>query len=127
MNIRTILNSSLASLLCLSIASCSFAMPMKQKVRIETNDPESIIKVDGKYVGTGTAEPILWKGQKHAITANANGHISTHDIGYNIGAVGLIDAISGCFLLVPFLGLASPGAWPLVDDYVQLNMHDRTR
>ena len=109
---------------CLSMASCSFfASSGRQIVQIETNSTDWMIKVDGRVVSeSGSASVELDRTQAHSVVATNGDKKVSAVIDSGISPAGCFDIIGGCIWLIPFVGLASDGAWKLYPDIITLDV-----
>lgn len=123
MKTRRILKMLLAGMICVAMSSCSFFASGKQVVRIETNRPDSIIKVDGNVVGTAGSAVVELSGTKtHVVVAQRDHVIKNAVLDSGLSVTGLLDLAGGCICLVPLIGLCSEGAWQLYPDSVTFDM-----
>ena len=99
------------------LSSCSLLVKGKQPVTITASEKDAEIRADGVYLGQGQATVQLSKGESHAITDTACAAID-----YSISTTGILDAVGGCLLLLPAVGLASDGAWKLDATHIYLKM-----
>src|SRR5437667_8600894 len=98
---------------------CSFLQRPTQPVSIMATDPSALIYVNGAAVGTGAATVELARNHAHEVMARTpDGRVGTAKITSSLSSAGLIDIIFGLFLLVPFLGLLSPGSSALTTQSV---------
>lgn len=111
-------------LICLSLSACSFfASSGRQAVRIETNNPGWSIWVDGKEVGqNGAAFVELDRTTAHSVAATCDDKKVTAVVDAGLSPAGCLDIVGGCLWLVPFIGLASDGAWKLYPDVISLDV-----
>jgi hypothetical protein len=110
-----------ALLAAIQVSSCSLFVSSMQPVAITASDPTAQIFVDGSPVGTGTVTQDLKRDRGHAFMAKtSDNRAGTATIGTKISTTGVLDIVGGFFLLVPFIGLVSPGFWSLDTDQVAI-------
>ena len=109
---KKILNLAAAGLLIL-VSGCSFFAPYKQTIYINGTPADATVIVNGKTVLV-PAELQVPRNKNLTIIAYKNGFEPYKTTtGYSLNTIGILDAI-GCWLvLLPGLGLLSPGAWEL--------------
>lgn len=115
----------IAILLCgtvlLSQAGCSLFASGTTNVVISSH-PEAEIFFDGQRVGKGTARVLAKRDMSHVCEARLDGKTAMLGIGHSLGTNGVLDIIGGFFWLIPFVGLASPGAYKLDQEVVTLHL-----
>lgn len=78
-----------------------------------TNSPKSAIKVDGIPQGQGMATVRLPKNRDAVIIVEEGPRRGYAQVHSELSATGTLDIVGGVFLLFPFLGFLSRGAWKL--------------
>ncbi len=116
------IRSITAGALMLSLASCSFSSPTKQNLRVVCNDPAATIELNGEVIGKGEAVAQVSTAEGVSIVAKSGSKRGFASVDPTLSKAGIYDIVGGCFLLVPFIGLASDGAWKLEQDTVQVNL-----
>ncbi|HUO07047.1 MAG TPA: hypothetical protein VM008_01845 [Phycisphaerae bacterium] len=104
---------AMCPVILVSGVGCSCFVPAQQRVTISASHKEARILVDGKEVGTGSAEVMLNRNEKHTVIAEYQKREGAVAINKKISGTGTADIVGGVFLLVPFIGCASPGFWEL--------------
>jgi len=108
--------SLVAASLSISLAAmpgCSAFVQHTQRVVITPSVPEAVVSVDGEVVGTGRQDMRLRRDERHRVTAEFEGRQGAEAINKKISATGILDIVGGCFFLVPFIGVITPGFWEL--------------
>lgn len=101
-------------LIALALAvGCSAFAPTTQTLIISATDPKATLVLDGVSYGTGPKSVRVAPNISHSIMAFAGDRHGTATVGRQLSSYGVLDIIGGCIWLVPFFGLASPGAWEL--------------
>ncbi len=95
------------------VSSCSFLANGKQAVSISASESDADIYADGQYLGKGSVTAYLAKGESHAISAQKGNRYIGTSIDYSLAPIGFVDAVGGCLILLPAIGLAADGAWKL--------------
>ena len=110
---------------CVACASagCSLFVKPMQSVTIRASDPQAVIRVDGKEVGTGTVAVELDRRKHHTVVATSPTGSGAATINKRLSGLGVVDIIGGCFWLVPFIGVIGAGFWELEPLDVQVVVH----
>ena len=111
------------SLLWFSTA-CSLASPSSQTITIVPSHPKAEVTVDGQNRGKGTMSVEMKKNKDHSVLARCGNSSGVASVYRNFSTTGLLDLIGGLLLLVPFIGLVSPGAWELSPSTVSVPVPD---
>ncbi len=104
--------------------ACSLASPSSQTITIVPSHPKAEVVVDGQVRGTGTMSLELKKNRGHSFLARCGNSSGVANVERNMSSTGMLDLIGGFLLLVPFIGLASPGAWELSPSTVSVPVPD---
>ena len=102
---------------------CSAFVPWSQDLSVTSSELDAEIYVNGRFVGTGNIIVRVPRNQNVSVLAKKDGYYpSIRHIGTTISATGVLDIIGGSIILIPFIGLAFPGAQSLNKDNVTLYM-----
>lgn len=109
-------------LVALSPTGCSAFRSGHQTLTVTVSEPGAEILVNGRSVGTGgTAVEEVPCDQNVSILVRKEGfRPTTRSIGTAVSRVGMLDLIGGWLILLPFIGLAFPGAWQLQEANVSI-------
>jgi hypothetical protein len=111
----------------LSIAniSCSLGVGSNQTVTVNSNVPAKII-ANGTPVGTTPISFEAKRAKSLALIATAPGYSqSVKTVDRQFSQTGMLDAVGGLFLIVPWIGLVTDGAWELQENNVFLNLEKK--
>lgn len=97
-----------AAALCLG--GCSIFARTTDDVLVTASDPAAALYADGSFIGTGSATATVRSNEDHVFTAILGDRTAKEGTRTHVSTTGMIDAIFGFVLLVPFIGLATPGA-----------------
>lgn len=101
------------------LPSCSLFVGSTQPLTITATDPNAVISVDGLPLGNGTVTTEVKRNRSHSIMAKtADGRAGSAHVGTQISTTCVLDIVGGLFLLVPFLGVVSPGFWSIDQEQV---------
>jgi hypothetical protein len=90
---------------------CSMVAPSKQKFSVSATEPDAKVYINGEYVGSGSVQTRVNRNQSVSVMVKKEGYYpATRDIGTQMSMTGILDIIGGCIFLLPFIGLAFPGA-----------------
>ena len=121
---KIIANTTLKSALVLALASCSAFQPATQNVTVATTTPGANIKANG--VGVGTS-PVTFKAKRNQdlnlIATKPGYQDSVMQISRQTSPTFMLDAVGGWFLLVPWIGLLTPGAYELSNTQVEMPLN----
>ncbi|ACC98329.1 lipoprotein, putative [Elusimicrobium minutum Pei191] len=111
-------------LLCAALLTgCSAFGGSKQKLTVMTNVSEAEIYINGEKKGTGTTTVKVKRNQDVQIMAKKEGYKTDYrHIGTTLSTLGVLDLIGGCLILIPFIGLAFPGAHELNQSNIALDL-----
>ena len=105
----------------LFLNSCSMFNWSRTPLRVTTSEDDAKIYVNGDYLGNGSIQTTVPRHTNISVLVKKDGFIpAQREIGYRLGSVGMIDALFGCVLLVPLIGLAFPGAWVVDQENVSI-------
>ncbi|MEE2704191.1 MAG: hypothetical protein VX614_09250 [Myxococcota bacterium] len=110
----------------LSRTGCSLAVPSRQSINIIPSAQQAKVYVDGNYVGDGPQTVSMSKSTEHSIMAKCGSSAGTAVVSRSMSTTGILDAIGGFILLVPWIGLVSPGAWKLTPTSVSVGIPDES-
>lgn len=124
---NNIMKSSLSMSLIVSIvflqSGCSMVVPGKQRFNVVCSEPDAKIYVNGEFVGTGNVQTRVPRNNSVSVMVKKDGYYpATRDIGTEMSMTGILDIVGGCIFLLPFIGLAFPGARSLDQNSVSLVM-----
>ena len=87
------------------------------------SEPDAQIYVNGQLIGLGSVETRVKKNQSVSVMAKKEGFYPvSREIDTTISSIGILDIVGGCIFLIPFIGLAAPGAHELDQSSVSLTM-----
>lgn len=103
-------------MLVISISGCSLFVPHSQHITINGKPANAEIVVNGRHY-TSPATVMVKRNKNVNIIVSKNGYSTyTAQSGHSLSTWGILDVIGGACVLVPFLGLLSPGAYELDHD-----------
>lgn len=104
-------------------SGCSFLASSNQKITIMSNVPDADVYVNAKKIGTGNLSTVVKRESGTQIMLTKEGYQSAYyTLDRELRTIGYIDIGAGAFLLLPFLGLLSPGAYTLYPKNVVLDL-----
>ncbi|WP_211825880.1 hypothetical protein [Kistimonas asteriae] len=105
-----------------STTACSAFRPSTQAVNVTCTPDSSVLTVNGQRYKSPTQIEVP-RNRDLSIQCNKKGyHPAQRTIGHHFNGTGALDAAGTLLLLLPGIGLFTPGAWSLdqTDVHVQL-------
>ncbi len=104
-------------------SGCSLARPDKQTINITCSQQDLVVKVNGDRV-TCPSKVDVRRDSKVVFEATKEGHETfSKTIDYHLSTAGKWDVVGTLCLLVPVVGLMSPGAWDLDQTDFSIQLH----
>lgn len=114
----------IAGLLLLS--SCSILNWSRTPITVSASEPDAKIYIDGEYMGVGRVQTRVSRHKDHSVLVRKDGfYPAQKNISYRLGTIGTIDCLFGFVWLVPFIGLAFPGAYVADETNVALLLEEK--
>ncbi len=105
------------------MSSCSTFRPSTQVLTITTSQPDAEIYVNGSLAGKGRVQVVVERNRSVQILAKKDGFVPvSRTVGREINTTGILDTFGGMLILLPLIGLLSPGAYSLQADRVDFVM-----
>ena len=118
---RKVVKFSLSAVLAAVVTGCSLFAPSTQIISINGQPAGAIVMVNGNTV-VAPAQVAVKPNRPISITVSKEGYntvmLSTN---CTLSTFGVLDLAAGFFLLIPWIGLLSPGAFVL--DNQNFNYH----
>lgn len=104
------------------LSACSTWQPETQTVKISCAQPDAVLDVSGiKY--RGSVELAARRNKDLLISCSKPGFLTAgKTVRTSLSGTGKADAVGGLLLLVPAIGLTTPGAWNLDETEVHIPM-----
>ena len=111
--LKKIINIFVIAVTVFSLCGCSFFAPYKQSVYINGTPADATVVVNGAVTKIPATLEVP-RNKNLTIIAHKDGY-ETYKVttGYSLNTIGTLDAIGCYLLLLPGLGMLSPGAWEL--------------
>ena len=126
--IKRVLTSLAIVFSMMFIEGCSFFAPYTQTIHINGSPADATVVVNG-IITSVPASIEVPRNKNLTIIAHKEGY-NPYNVttGYSLSTIGTVDAIGCYLLLLPGLGLLSPGAWELSEDnfYYVLTLIENT-
>jgi len=102
---------------------CSALQGGRMQVRIETSEPRAEISANGEPLGLSPVTALVARNKPLTVTARKEGfETAIVRVPYRLSNAGFADAVGAFICLFPGLGLLTPGAWVLEQDYIFVPM-----
>ena len=110
------------TLLSMTLIGCSTVVPPTQLVTIAASEPDANIFVNGRQV-ENPAKIRAKRKNSLSIEAQKPGfHVATRTVRPTISTTGVADIIGFFIILLPGIGMLTPGAWRLEETDIHLQM-----
>ena len=120
---KRLMSLNLLLILVVHASGCSFFVPHTQPISVTTSEKDAQIFINGNLAGVGSVQESVTRNREVAIMAKKDGYYpAMRTIGKTLSTTGILDIIGGFIILVPFLGLISPGAWQIEQTNISLMM-----
>ena len=94
------------------LASCSFFVSGQQIISVSSDPDNAKVVINGNFAGATPLQYSIDRKQESMISISKEGYrAANRSTSRKLSTTGILDIIGGCFLLLPFLGLISSGAW----------------
>lgn len=104
-----------------ALSGCSFLMPWNQDLTVTAEPDDARIIINGKTRGQGQVTTSVRRNKPSQILVTHPDYTdTTRRVGKTLSTTGTADLVGGVLILVPALGLLSPGAWRLDQDYMTI-------
>ena len=98
--------------LVVSMTGCSMFAEKHQMLGISSSPTGATIAVNGKDAGKTPTTISIQRNVETSVIISKDGYIgATRTTRSDISPIGILDIVGGTFLILPFIGLLSPGAW----------------
>lgn len=103
------------------LSSCSMFNWTRTPLNVMTSEHDAKIYINGEYMGEGHVQTRVPRHTDISILVKKDGFLpAQRDLTYRLGTLGTIDVLFGCVLLIPFIGVAFPGAYVLDQENVSI-------
>ncbi len=112
----------------LFLSSCSAFNWTRTPMTVNASEPDAKIYIDGEYMGIGRVQTSVKRRTNHTVLARKDGfYPAQKNVSYCLGTVGIIDLLFGFVWLVPFVGLAFPGAYVADEENIALLLEEKAK
>lgn len=119
---KNVLAGSTIVTLALLAGGCSFVLPHTQQLTARCSETDAILYIEkDQFVGQGTAT-VSRNKHVNIMCTKAGFKPVTVESTTTLSGAGMADAIGGVAILLPGIGLLSPGAWRHQMDTVNVPM-----
>lgn len=110
--LRAIYNQIVGAVVMVSFSGCSFGAPSMQTIHITSSPPGANVIAGGQPVGQTPLQFEAHRGDNLLIEVRKAGYQTQYrTTSRTLSGTGILDAVGGCLLLLPLIGLLSSGAW----------------
>lgn len=94
------------------LAGCSLFGPKMETIGVSSDPPGAHVVASGRPVGQTPVHFEVARGENLLVEVKKPGYQTQYRTAFRtLSTLGLVDIVGGCVILLPFLGLLSPGAW----------------
>ncbi len=105
---------------------CSVFRSGRQNFIVMASDPQAKIYVNNEYKGVGNVDVLVPRNKPVMVRVEKEGCQSiSRIIETKLSTTGVLDTIGGWLILLPFIGLAFPGAYELEKSSLTMNIEER--
>lgn len=113
------MKQTIVLLLAVHVSGCSILAPWSQQVTISSDPAGADVVVNGEFVGATPVQISVPRRSRNAILVSKKGYRSSRrKTSVEMSTLGIVDTIGGIIWLVPFIGLAFPGAWQQAEENI---------
>lgn len=95
-------------------AGCSTFKSHTQVFNVTADPPDAEIYINGAMAGTGSASRSVKRDENVQVMVRRDGCDTVQrSIGKHMNETAILDAVGGVLILLPLIGLATPGAYDL--------------
>ncbi len=108
------------------VSGCSILGGIRTDLTVTASERDAQIFINGSYQGNGTIQTTVPRDENTSILVQKDGFYSAQrNIPTKLSKLGILDAIGGCVFLLPWIGLAFPGAWTLDETNVVILLEQK--
>ncbi len=123
--LKTLLCTVLATAFLLTNTGCSVFRPHKQTVNVTCFPEDAVLMVNGQRYHAPTQIRVK-RDQDVSIQAYKDGYTPyQRTIGHSLNTTGILDVVGTLLILVPCVGLLTPGAWSLDETNVGITLFEK--
>ncbi|MBU0994460.1 MAG: hypothetical protein KJ737_18360 [Proteobacteria bacterium] len=101
---------------------CSAFRPPKQVISIRCNEPQAVAYVNGEPFAVPN-EIVVDRNKNVSISCNKRGfHPYNKVVGYHFNLTGALDLAGTFIIVVPVVGLLTPGIWSLNETEIEIEL-----
>ena len=123
--VRAIVSGGMAGMLLAATTGCSAFRAHNQTVNINCTPEDAILMVNGQR-HRSPVQVSVKRNRDVSLQAHKEGYVPyQRTIGHHLNATGAVDAVGTLLILVPCVGLFTPGAWSLDETDVGITLYER--
>lgn len=113
---KKFLYSAVSLLLVVSVTGCSLFVSHNQTISINGQPANATVVVNGRLMTTPAVVKVPRNKGVNIVVTKDGYHSFMNYSGTTLSPWGILDIVGGVCFLVPFIGLAAPGAYELQQD-----------
>lgn len=121
--LKRLLSLFAAAPIALCVPGCSAFRASTQTVNVSCVPQDAIVTVNGGRV-TAPAQVVARRDRDLSVQAHKQGYAPyQRTVGHHLNGTGALDAVGTLLVLVPGIGLLTPGAWSLDETDVSVTLY----
>jgi len=105
------------------LSGCSAFAPRTQTVSASCSEADATLQINGGQTYIGQTKIEARRDKVFSYSCFKQGYYPAHkSVSYSISPTGVADFIGSMFILIPIVGIFTPGAWDLDEKEVTINM-----
>jgi hypothetical protein len=122
---KTVASIGMCLSLLVATTGCSAFRAHNQTLNITCSPEDSILMVNGQRYSS-PAQIRVKRNRDVSLQCHKEGYVSyQRTIGHHLNGTGALDAVGTLLILVPCIGLFTPGAWSLDETDVGINLYQK--
>jgi len=121
--VKAIVSGGMAGMLLVATTGCSAFRAHNQTMNINCTPEDAILMVNGQRYSSPVQVSVK-RNRDVLLQAHKEGYVPyQRTIGHHFNGTGALDAVGTLLILVPCVGLFTPGAWSLDETDVGINLY----
>ncbi|NCP97254.1 MAG: hypothetical protein GW824_11555 [Deltaproteobacteria bacterium] len=123
--VKAIVSGGMAGMLLVATTGCSAFRAHNQTMNINCTPEDAILMVNGQRYSSPVQVSVK-RNRDVSLQAHKEGYVPyQRTIGHHFNGTGALDAVGTLLILVPCVGLFTPGAWSLDETDVGINLYQK--
>lgn len=120
---KRILNPLTALILTVTLSGCSLFRPAHQTITVRASEPQAQVWINDNFEGEAPVQASVKRNRSVNIMVEKDGfHPGVRTVGRHLSNTAILDIVGTFLILIPGIGLFSPGAWDLDETQVFIQL-----